>query len=113
MKPTNVQVRALEGVKVDFLRRHRKDSARAETAWAGLLAKAARLAADPTLGDAIPRDRWPKTMRQLPNLFRLELPGGFRALYTIIYVQGEGHIARIDWIGDHKEYDRLFGYSTS
>ncbi len=106
-------VAVLVGAKEDFLHRHRKDQPRASSAWAALVAKGTALSANAQLGDAIQRDRWPKRFKGWQNLYRLELPGGFRALYTVQFVQGEGHVARIDWIGDHKEYDRLFGYSTS
>ncbi len=113
MKATHAKTRLLEGVKEDFFKRHRKDRPRAKTTWADLVDKGPRLERDTTLGDAIPRNRWPKRFRDHPNLYRLELTDGFRALYTVLFIQGEGHIVRIDWVGDHKEYDRLFGYSTS
>jgi hypothetical protein len=70
-----------------------------------------RLLADPFLGDRIPRDRVPHRFRDLPNLFRLELPGAWRALYTIATRPGRVELIRVVWIGDHKRYDRLFGYS--
>lgn len=82
-------------------------------AWKALVAKGPLLAADTTVGDPISRDRWPRAMQSLPNLARLELPGAFRALYTVVHVPGEGKVINIEWVGDHKEYDRLFGYSTS
>ena len=110
---TRVAVAVLEGAKEDFLRRHKKDRPRAATAWLALVAKGQALAANAQLGDPIQRDRWPKRFKGWQNLYRLELPGGFRALYTVQFVQGIGHLARIDWVGDHKEYDRMFGYATS
>lgn len=113
MKPTRAQARVLEGAKDDFFKRHRKDRTRAETAWTALVAKGPSLEADTSLGDPVERTKWPKAWRDRPNLNRLELPNGFRAIYTVLFVQGEGRIVRIDWIGDHKEYDRPFGYSTS
>jgi len=71
----------------------------------------ARLSVDPLLGDRIPRDRVPREFRKLPNLFRLELPGAWRALYTVATRPGRTDLIRIVWIGSHKRYDRLFGYS--
>lgn len=110
---TACKVAVLEGAKADFLKRHRKDTSRADDAWKALVALGGALAKDSTLGDAIQRERWPKAFKGLPNLYRLELPHAFRAIYTVIFIPGTGHLARIEWLGDHKEYDRLFGYSTS
>jgi len=61
-----------------------------------------RLVADPFLGDRIPRDRFPRRFRDLPNLFRLELPGAWRARYTVATRPGRVDLIRIVWIGDHK-----------
>jgi hypothetical protein len=72
---------------------------------------AGRLSVDPLLGDRIPRDRVPREFRRLPVLFRLELPGAWRALYTVATRPGRASLIRIVWIGSHKRYDRLFGYS--
>ena len=70
-----------------------------------------RLQADPFFGDRIQASRVPKEFRNLPNLFRLELPEGWRALYTVAGDFAVRVEIRIVWIGDHKRYDRLFGYS--
>lgn len=45
------------------------------------------------------------------NLWRVRLPGAWRALYTITTM--ENHVRRVVilWIGTHRQYDRLFGYS--
>ncbi|MGI0149980.1 MAG: hypothetical protein ACREDF_10690, partial [Thermoplasmata archaeon] len=43
---------------------------------------AARLRREPFLGNRIRRTQVPRRFRDLPNLFRLELPEGWRALYT-------------------------------
>lgn len=53
----------------------------------------------------------PKPLRGLPNLFQLELPGVWRALYTVASGPMAGTQIRIVWIGYHTRYDRLFGYS--
>lgn len=113
MKGGPANVRVLAGVKKDFFHRYRKDRPRAEAAWKALVAQGARLAKDCAIGDAIQRDRWPRRFRTLPTLWRLELPNGFRALYTVFHVPSEGRVARIDWVGDHRDYDDLFGYATS
>ena len=75
-----------------------------------LRAYAQRLAEEPFLGERIPRGRVPRALRDLPNLYRLELPGGWRALYAVVTHPTEGREVKIVWIGDHARYDRLFGY---
>lgn len=70
-----------------------------------LRAQARRLRGEPFLGDRVR-----KRLRSLPNLFRLELPEGWRALYTVASSPTRGAQVRIVWVGDHKRYDRLFGY---
>jgi len=72
---------------------------------------ARRLSHEPFLGDRIQRHTVPSRFLSLPSLFRLELPGGWRALYTVASRPTEGSQVRIVWIGDHKRYERLFGYS--
>lgn len=71
---------------------------------------ARRLREEPFLGDRIPLERVPNRFRSLPNLFRLELPEGWRGLYTVASSPMAGTQIRIVWVGDHKRYDRLFGY---
>lgn len=71
---------------------------------------AGRLQEEPFLGDRIRRRQMPKRFRDLPNLFRLELPEGLRALYTMASSPTAGTQVRIVWVGDHKRYDRLLGY---
>lgn len=71
---------------------------------------AERLKAEPFVGDRIGRDLVPDRYAGLPNLFRLALPGGWRALYTVATSPGGGREVRIVWVGDHDAYDRLFGY---
>jgi hypothetical protein len=71
------------------------------------------LLADPFWGDRIARDRWPKRFQDLPNLFRFELPSAHRGVYSVMTHPGLIREIRIVWLGDHKRYDRLFGYSTS
>ena len=71
---------------------------------------AARLKKEPFLGDRIPRRLVPKCFRKLPNLFRLELPEGWRVLYTVASSPATGTQVRIVWIGNHTRYERLFGF---
>jgi hypothetical protein len=71
---------------------------------------ARRLKSEPFLGDRIPQRLKPREFKGLPNLFRLELPDGWRALYTVASSPSEGTQVRILWIGSHSRYDRLFGY---
>lgn len=81
-----------------------------------LLWHADKLKTDVTHGDQIPSDRIPKRLTRTydaSNLWRLELPGGWRALYTIMTRPEEPTTVSILRIIDHGEYDRLFGYSTS
>lgn len=72
---------------------------------------AARLKKDPTkFGERIQRARVPRRFRDYENLYRLALPEGWRALYTIRVRKDVPPGVRIVFIGDHKRYDRLFGY---
>ncbi len=71
---------------------------------------ARRLKQEPFLGDRIRRAHVPSRFKDLPNLFRLELRDGWRALYTVASSPAGGTQIRIVWVGDHTAYDRLFGY---
>ena len=75
-----------------------------------------RLSRDPTVGDAIRKDLVPLALRradEVDNLWRLELPGGWRLLYSIAAKPGREPEVLILRILTHKEYDRLFGYATT
>lgn len=101
-------------LKADFFKRHRKDRKRADDAWAGLVARRGSLAADTTHGEPIRRHLWPRRFQALPNLHLIpELPHRFRALYTVVRHPTQGVLVRIEWMGDHREYDALFGYKSS
>lgn len=73
-----------------------------------------RLAEDPTAGDSIRKNLIPRELKRrfgVENLWRAELPGAWRLVYTIaakVDVRPEVRILRIL---THKEYDRLFGYA--
>lgn len=72
---------------------------------------APRLKVEPTkVGERIQAERIPKRMRHYANLYRLPLPEGWRALYTIRVRKDVPPGVRVVFIGDHKRYDRLFGY---
>lgn len=49
-------------------------------------------------------------VRDYDNLWKLDLPHAFRAVYTVLTRGERGVVIGVEWIGDHKEYDRLFGY---
>ncbi len=72
---------------------------------------AERLQETPFRGERIQRTLIPERFSHLPNLFRLELPGAWRALYTVATSPTRGQRIRVVWVGDHTAYDRLFGYS--
>lgn len=106
-------VEVVEGVKEAFFKRNRKDRHRAKEVWDSLVDKGPALAADTTLGEAISRDRWPRQFRDHANLNRLELAHAYRALYSVYYdSELDKHKVVIEWVGSHKEYDTLFGYSS-
>ena len=71
------------------------------------------LISDPFWGDRIRQDLWPRQFKHLPNLFRFELPDAHRGVYSVLTYPGQEREIRIVWLGNHKRYDRLFGYSTA
>lgn len=103
-------VEAAEGLREGLLKKHRKDLKRADEVWTALVAFAPKLKKDPFLGTQIPKDRFPAAFAGYPNLWKLDLPHAFRAVYAVIGRPGGGVKVVIDWVGSHKEYDRLFGY---
>jgi len=70
--------------------------------------KSELLKINPTYGDKIPHKLIPKTLN-VPNLFRIELTGYWRMLYTL-----EGNeieiVAFVLYLIDHPTYNNLFGY---
>jgi len=106
-------VEVVEGLIEAFLKLRRKDRQRANEVWASLVSKAPALAKNTSLGEAIPRDRWPRRFRELTNLSRFELAHAHRALYTVYYEPvTDQHKVVVEWIGNHKDYDQLFGYAS-
>ena len=72
-----------------------------------------RLAQDVTVGDPIRKSLIPAVLKknyEIANLWRLELPGGWRALYTVASRPPGKPEVSILRILSHKDYDRLFGY---
>lgn len=65
----------------------------------------------PFLGRNVPKDRIPPpfTRQGVSNLFRNDLPGGWRLLHTVMEVGGEQAVIELDALA-HSDYDRLFGY---
>lgn len=102
------------GCKEDFFARHRKDSARAQEVWASLVRKAPHLKADTSFGPVFQPPKIPAFLRHLHPLRVIKgLPHMFRAVYVVQYDPEDGVVVSIEWVGDHGEYDRLFGYATS
>ncbi len=63
-------------------------------------------------GNKIQKNRIPKyymTKHDVKNLYRYQLRGGFRGIYTIL-VEGDQTFSWILDVLDHGEYERRFGY---
>lgn len=72
---------------------------------------APKLRIDPArVGQRIESARIPARFRVYENLYRLPLPDGWRALYTIRVRKDVPKGVRVVFIGDHTRYDRLLGY---
>lgn len=70
---------------------------------------------DVQMGEPVPNKLRPKELREYNTLYLIpELPHRFRALYEVSSASPlDPIVITIVWIGDHSEYDQLFGYSTS
>lgn len=88
----------------------RLDASAFERMWHHVTALGYALGSDPTRGQRLPRERVPARFSNEPNLWRAELPGGWRALYKVTTNRSGERTVRIVWVGDHRAYDRLFGY---
>jgi hypothetical protein len=68
-----------------------------------------------TLGNSVPRDRWPKKYLHFPEpipcLFRVELDTNYRMTYSLIKKPNEPLFAWIIEVMDHNEYNKRFGYN--
>ena len=65
----------------------------------------------PFLGRNVPKDRIPKRFAAMgvTNLFRNDLPDGWRLLHTVIEVDAQQAVIELVAM-PHPEYDALFGY---
>lgn len=84
----------------------------------GLRKFAPELAADPQLGEFIPLadvhnkvtlKKWERRVGRMRNLYKLELPDGWRTLYTV-GSRGAERVVMILEVVDHKQYERVMGY---
>lgn len=107
----------MKGAEVYLSREAAKDRRSLDTLQERkLLVLAKRLVQDVTLGDQLRRELIPPSLRKAyacDNLWRLELPGAWRLLYTIQSRPDEATTVSVLRILSHKDYDRLFGYRTS
>lgn len=55
------------------------------------------------------RHRWERRVGRIANLYKLDLPGAWRALYTV-GSEGSLRVVLVLEIVSHAEYDRLLGY---
>ncbi len=70
------------------------------------------LASNPKCGIKIPKTLWPKSYVsefQIRNLYKYDLPNGWRLLYFIRGSELEVLAIVLDWLS-HKDYERKFGY---
>ncbi|MHB8586427.1 MAG: type II toxin-antitoxin system RelE family toxin [Thermoplasmatota archaeon] len=83
-----------------------------------LISLASELAENPQLGQYIPISgvpnketlkRWERRVGNIKNLYKLELPAAWRALYTV-GSRGVDRIVMILEVADHKAYSRLMRY---
>lgn len=58
------------------------------------------------------REVWGKAFPNIPNHRHADLPGAWRASWTIRATEG-GEQVTVIFLGTHKEYDRLYGFRTS
>lgn len=79
---------------------------------------AARLADDPQAGEYVPVSdvhnkltikKWERRVGRPRNLYKLELPDGWRALYTV-GSRGSDRLVMVLEVVDHKQYERIMGY---
>ncbi len=113
--PRADDVRVLSGLKDEFFKRHKKDRVRAQEAWDGLVVRRELLLADVQFGEPVPKRLRPKAFKDFHTLYLIpELPHRFRALYEVSSASPlDPIVVTVIWIGDHDEYDTLFGYQTS
>lgn len=80
--------------------------------------RAQHLARNPQAGEYVPLaqvpkkatvKKWERRVGRMRNLYKLELPDGWRALYTI-GSRGADRIVLVLEVLDHKQYERAMGY---
>ncbi len=99
------------GCREDFFKRHAKDKARATEVWKSLVAKAPQLQSDTAFGPVFLPPKTPAFLRHLHPLRVLKgLPYAFRAVYVVQHDPVDGIVVSVEWVGDHGEYERAFGY---
>lgn len=67
---------------------------------------------DPACGIKIQKRLWPREYLKafgITNLWKMNLPDGWRLIYTIISDETTTVCMIIEWL-PHKEYERRFGY---
>jgi hypothetical protein len=82
-----------------------------------LLRQAALLSSDPSAGTFISlqrvpkktRDMWRARIGEFESLFKLDLPAGWRTIYTVLTCDETCSVLVIEVV-DHKEYELLMGY---
>jgi hypothetical protein len=61
----------------------------------------------------LPKKLIPKKWQQYPNVWKYDLPGGWRLFYTVAPPNSPGEVLVLaivlDWMS-HKDYERLFKY---
>lgn len=78
-------------------------------AWEDLKTQLGR---DPRFVVPDKRKIWRKAFKDIPNHRHADLPGAWRASWTIYSVDGKERVTVI-FLGTHKEYDRSYGFRTS
>ena len=73
-----------------------------------------QLRRDPRFVAPDKREIWKKPFPDIPNHRHADLPGAWRASWTIQNMDA-GSVERVTiiFLGTHKEYDRLYGFKTS
>jgi mRNA-degrading endonuclease RelE of RelBE toxin-antitoxin system len=85
---------------------------RKDDLWKSIDACLDELKSNAQAGVKIPRNLWPGDYTRnygVTNLYKCNLAGAYRLLYTIYVESGRVKVLAIDFM-PHKEYEKLFGY---
>jgi len=85
---------------------------REDVLWRSIDACLVELKGNALAGVKIPRSLWPKEYVRnlgLTNLYKYNLAGAHRLIYTIYTEADKVKVLAIDFMS-HKEYEKLFGY---